>query len=69
MKVLLQNRFTRCFLGKGGRWVEMCARARAFRSGVEAIDYSVTHRLQNVRMLLHFESAPRYDIALDLTLG
>ena len=66
MKVLLQNLETQCFLSEGGKWVGLCAKAKAFPTGIEAINYSIAHHLQNVQMLLHFDAAPRYDIAIGL---
>ena len=66
MKVLLQNRDTWCFLTEDGRWVRLCAEAKAFATTIEAINHSIAHQLQNVQMLLHFDFAPRYDIVIGL---
>lgn len=66
MKVLLQNRNTWCFLSEDGSWVQPSAEAKAFPTSIEAINHSIAHHLQNVQMLLHFDSAPRYDIAISL---
>jgi hypothetical protein len=66
MKVLLQNKDTWCFLSEQGRWVRRCAEAKTFHTTIEAVNHSIAHNLQNVQMLLHFEFAPRYDIAISL---
>ena len=66
MKVLMQNRITRRFLGKDAVWQRSTAKARNFGSSEKAIAYFRSHRLKNVQIVLRFEVV-RYDIELPLT--
>jgi len=67
MKVLIQNCVTRRFLGERGAWHRSAAKAKDFKAGTEAIDYYVTHGLEDVQIVLHFDFAPRLNIELPLT--
>ena len=62
----MQNRLTRCFLSKQGEWSPNLEKARDFKASTEAVTYSVANHLEDVQIVLHFDSAPRYDVELRL---
>ena len=64
MRVLVQNCVTRKFLGEGCIWLNSQAEAKAFRTGADAVDFCFTHDLEDVQVVLHFDSAAHLDIQL-----
>jgi len=66
MRVLVQNCVTRKFLGEGGIWLNGQSEAKAFRTGVEAVDFCFTNALEDVQVVLHFDYAAHQNIELPL---
>jgi hypothetical protein len=63
MKVLIQNEETGHYFREPGGWSEDERHARLFTGSLEAIDFCVKHKVENVLIVLKFGD-PRYDIHL-----
>ena len=66
MRVLVQNCITRKFLGEDGLWLNNQAEAKVFRAGLEALDFCFANKLDDVQVVMHFDSATHQNIELPL---
>ena len=66
MRVLVQNCVTRKFLGEGFVWLNSQAEAKAFRTGVDAVDFCFANDLDDVQVVLHFDFAAHQNIEFPL---
>ena len=68
MKVLIQNCVTKLYLcnGKSDHWCANAAKAKNFRGGVVAIDYTIKHKLPDCQLILSFNSNSKYDVVIPL---
>jgi hypothetical protein len=63
MKVLIQSEETGLYFREPGQWSQDERRARLFAGSLEAIDFCLKHKVDNVVIVLKFGD-PRYDIHL-----
>ena len=69
MKVLIQNCVTQLYLCNGksqDHWCSDIAKAKNFRGGVVAIDYTVEHKLSDCQLILKFGKSSKYDVVIPL---
>lgn len=63
MKVVLQNKLSRFYLGNDGKWTADHSKVRDFESSLRAMDFLQANKMENTQVVLKFQDT-KYDIVL-----